>query len=155
MNQNELKVGKVIYMGDWSPENLAVVRAVLDPLAWMVPAWATHCGVFWASDKPDTAIDSSIEYDYRRTRLRFFPAFVESNPDDRRYMVIHDLLHGFTSVVVDYASDTIGTLLPANEASKFREHALRELRIRNESATQDLAFCLNEHLPKPPLFDKE
>lgn len=46
------------------------------------------------------------------------------------------------AVLANYAYDTISLLVPADDAPKFRESLLEELRVRHESMVQDLAHCL-------------
>jgi hypothetical protein len=85
-------------------------------------------------------------YEYRKAELTFYPLFLGETEDQRKEHVIHDMLHIFTSVMTDYAYTTIDRLVPEEEAPKFREALLEELRQRNESCVQDLAHCLNLHL---------
>ena len=145
MNQQEIRQGKLVYFEEWPPEVLEAVREILDPLAWLVPAWCNEIYVHW-NNKNTCAIDCSINYDYRRAVLTFRPPFLMGDADYRRRMVIHDLLHCFSAVLADYAADTIETLLPKDEADKFRQHALRELNMRHEQWVEDLAFCLSQKL---------
>lgn len=119
----------------------------LKPYEWLVPAWCQEVFVSWnpVGGNDGTVITSSSMYEYRRVALTFYPLFL-SEEGNRAEHVIHDLLHAFVSVVSDFAYDTIDRLVPPEEAPKFREALLEELRQRNESCVQDLAHCLNLHL---------
>lgn len=139
-------------------EVLPALRQVLEPLAWLVPGWCQRVYVYW-HDK-DVAnehengitISTSCHYDYRYTTLNFYPSFLAQSEEEKREMAMHDLLHAFSSVLAGFASDAIERLLPKDDAPKYREQVLEELRIRHESWTQDLAHCLFQKLsePEPP-----
>lgn len=111
--------------------------------AWLVPGWCQRVFVGWQEkgDDKGTLVSCSAMYEYRNIRLTFYPAFLSEGELQPEH-VIHDLLHGFTSVMADYAHDRINLLVPESEAPKFRESLLDELRVRHESFVQDLAFCL-------------
>ena len=120
----------------------------LKPFEWLVPGWCQEVGVTWNPQGPPdgTIITCASMYEYRKVQLTFYPLFL-SEIGDRREHVIHDLLHAFVSVLCDFAFDTIDRLVPHEEAPKFREALLEELRVRNESCVQDLAHCLAGKLP--------
>lgn len=119
----------------------------LAPLEWLIPGWCQVVHVYWQEQGgvPDATITCRTEYEYRRVALTFYPAFL-SQKDLQYEQLIHDLLHAFSSIAIDYAEEAIKLLVPENEAPKFREHLLRELHTRTESFTQDLAHCLARKL---------
>lgn len=123
-----------------------IVRA-LKPYEWLVPDWCQEVFVMWSAHGGDGSIviTSSSAYEYRRVTLTFYPPFL-SEEGNRAEHVIHDLLHAFVSVVSDYAYEVIDRLVSEEEAPKFRQTLLEELRVRNESCVQDLAHCVAKHL---------
>lgn len=117
------------------------------PYEWLIPNWCQEVHINWHTTGRDTIlINCSIMYEYRQAELTFYPLFLSEPEDRRKEHVIHDMLHIFMSVVSDYAYATIDRLVPEEEAPKFRESLLDELRQRNESCVQDLAHCLNQRL---------
>lgn len=140
-------MSKFTYATDIPPSIKRELVKALKPYEWLVPDWCQEVFVAWNphGGNESTVITSSSMYEYRRVALTFYPLFL-SEEGNRAEHVIHDLLHAFVSVVSDFAYDTIDRLVPPEEAPKFREALLEELRQRNESCVQDLAHCLNLHL---------
>lgn len=126
------------------------LRQELKDYEWLIPSWCQHIHVDWAEQgsTEGTLITCQTSYEYRNARLTFYPQFL-SEGDQRAEHVVHDLLHGFTAVLANYAYDTISLLVPPEDAPKFRESLLEELRIRHESMVQDLAHCLVGKLAQP------
>lgn len=119
------------------------LKKELKPYAWLVPGWCQRVYVSWASpgSSDGILITSNTLYEYRSVKLTFFPQFFDQ-AEGRQEHILHDLLHAFAAPLVDYAYDTIDRLVPPEEAPKFRDSLLEELRVRNESFVQDLAHCL-------------
>lgn len=126
------------------------LRQELKAYEWLIPDWCQRVYVDWAEQgsTDGTLITCQTAYEYRNARLTFYPQFL-SEGDQKAEHIIHDLLHGFTSVLANYAYDTISLLVPPEDAPKFRESLLDELRIRHESMVQDLAHCLRQKLLQP------
>jgi len=114
---------------------------------WLVPKWCQYIYVEWnpVGSNDGTLITCHTMYEYRNARLTFCPLFF-GETERRTEHVIHDLLHAFAAPLADFAYDTINRLVPAEEAPKFRDSLLEELRVRNESFVQDLAHCLAQKL---------
>jgi hypothetical protein len=129
-------------------ETLGAIKDHLEPLAWLVPGWCQKVHVEWCSEGGENTacIDECTEYEYRRISLRFYSEWLYGDADLRREQVTHELIHAFSGPLYDYVYDTIERLLPESDAPKFREHAIAELKVRNESFVQDMAFCLHRHL---------
>lgn len=128
---------------------LPELKASLDGLEWLVPAWCSRVTIYWRSEGTDgTCIDCSISYCYRRAELNFYPRFLDNDnsPELRREQVIHDLLHITLGVISDYATDEIRRLIPEDEAPKYRATVVEELEHRCESVTQDLALMIHAKL---------
>lgn len=123
------------------------LKKELKAYEWLVPGWCQRVHVDWASQGSNdgTLITSTTLYEYRAVKLTFFPQFFDEVGNKQEH-VIHDLLHAFAAPLTDYAFDTIDRLVPPEEAPKFREALLEELRVRNESFVQDLAHCLAQKL---------
>jgi hypothetical protein len=126
------------------------LRQELKAYDWLIPDWCQRVYVDWAEQgsTDGTLITCQTSYEYRNARLTFYPQFL-SEGDQKAEHIIHDLLHGFTSVLANYAYDTISLLVPPEDAPKLRESLLEELRIRHESMVQDLAHCLGRKLAPP------
>jgi hypothetical protein len=133
---------KIVYDGV-PPGIKKEIQAELKALQWLIPSWCQYLYINWnpTGSNDGTLIFCNTMYEYRNVRLTFCPLFLEET-DRRREHVIHDLLHGFAAPLADYAYDTIDRLVTADEAPKFRDSLLEELRVRNESFVQDLAHCL-------------
>lgn len=123
-----------------------IVKA-LKPFEWLVPDWCQEVFVLWNEQggNDGIVISSAVMYEYRQVALTFYPLFL-SEEENKTEHIIHDLLHAFVSILSDYAHRTIEQLVPKEEAPKFREALLEELRMRDESCVQDLAHCITRHL---------
>lgn len=140
-------MSKFTYAADIPPSIKRELAKAVKPYGWLIPSWCQLVQVNWHPTGKDTILIScAIMYEYRQAELTFYPLFLSEPEDRRKEHVIHDMLHIFMSVVSDYAYATIDRLVPEEEAPKFREALLDELRQRNESCVQDLAHCLNLHL---------
>jgi hypothetical protein len=119
------------------------LKQKLEPLEWLIPGWCQIVHIHWQEQAglQDALITCRTDYQYRRVVLTFYPAFL-SQKELQFEQLIHDLLHAFSGIAIDFADETIKLLVPENEAPKFREHLLRELGERTEAFTQDLAHCL-------------
>jgi hypothetical protein len=89
-----------------------------------------------------------VAYDYRRIYLSFATAWLDRTETDKRQAVIHELLHGHFCLLANYARDKFDLLCPSGEAEKFNKSLQEELTVRHESATQDLAFAIDNFISK-------
>lgn len=136
-----------IFDPDIPPVVKGEIQRELEKLRWLIPGWCQRVHIAFDEDgnQRGVLISCSVMYEYRSIRLLFYPAFLSEG--DRKFEhVIHDLLHGFSAVLVDYAETKINLLVPEDEAPKFRAALLDEMRIRHESFVQDLAFALAKKL---------
>jgi len=140
-------MSKFTYDSSIPPSVKKEIAKALKPFEWLVPDWCQEVFVLWNGQGGDdgTVISSAVMYEYRRVILTFYPLFLNEEGSKTEH-VIHDLLHTFISVISDYAHRTIEQLVPKEEAPKFREALLEELRMRDESCVQDLAHCITRHL---------
>lgn len=139
---------EIKYQGDWPDEITNVVAKHFDQVRWMIPGWCQLVVFIWEAggDDKGTSAQCRCDYEYRRIVLYIFPRFLDGDDAVRREDMVHELLHGLNSILVDYATNLIKRLLPKDESPKFREHVLAELQMHNESFVQDFAYCINRRL---------
>lgn len=130
---------------DIPSEILPELKAQFEPFAWLVPSWCQHIFISWNTDGGDgAAMSLRTHYEYRWASLTVYPCFHEQ--PDKKELICHELIHAFSAVLWDFSRDTIKSLVPEDESPKFKKHLMNELRARNESMVQDLAFAIMQHL---------
>jgi len=146
MNNDELKVGRFLFLLDWPTELLPVVVECAREFEWLLPPWCHVATVTWDANYDDGPIRASIVADYRRFRITVAPRFFDQVERERRCLFLHEVLHAHNLLVFDWAREQIERLLCEDENQKYRETLIGTLRERNEQATQDLVFCLAQKL---------
>lgn len=144
MNQEQLKVGRFLFMQDFPEEILKTVLSVFEGQEWLLPPWCHEAIVTYHSGLTECAMDSEVQYDYRRLRIRIAPSFLNETPDSQRSMTRHELLHASTNVPFIYAECVIRDILKGDENETFRKRVLKDMRERHESAVSDLEYCLSQ-----------
>lgn len=134
---------EIIYNKNIEPQNKAEIEKRLTPFLWLAPNWCLELYVnLWDSVEGGELASISLSYDYRRITIDFATAWLDRDAAIKEQTIIHELLHGYLGLVADYARDSFNNLCSKDDAPKFNEHLQNELRIRHESATQDLSFAL-------------
>lgn len=124
-------------------ENKNKIELFLAPFLWLIPNWVLFLDVnLWDCDESGKLAAVKLDYAYRRLTIDFYSSWLDRSDDEKRFVIVHELCHGFCGLIADFARDTINNLCPENEADKFNKHLQNELAIRHESATQDLAFAI-------------
>ena len=138
-------MGKFEFLGEWPVEAKAAVEPSLADLEWLVPAWCDSVSIRWSpiSDTGDESASATCQwaYEYRWARIDIHPCFLSDPPKDRRSGLIHELLHVFIGPLSQYAEEMADRLIK-DDAPKFHATVREELRVRNESAVQDLAHAI-------------
>lgn len=139
-------MSKFEFLGEWPEEARAAVEPSLDGLEWLVPAWCSTVMIRWAAFPEDEAQQFSsascvMAYEYRWAKIIIRPCFLSDPPSDRRNNLIHELLHVFIGPLMEYSEQMAARFLK-DDAPKFYEATMEELRMRNESATQDLSLAI-------------
>lgn len=129
-------------------EMLQPIQSILIPLDWILPGWVQQCYIIFPAggSAEGYTCEMNCAYEYRYMTMRIYPAWLNLNEEERKETCIHELLHSMTCILANYARDEIERLLPADEAPKYRAAVLKELTMRHESMTQDLAFMIRNHL---------
>jgi len=138
---------KFVFDLDIPPIIRREIEAKLGSFDWLIPGWCQRVFVGWddAPSDPDEMISCLVDYEYRKARVTFCPRFLAEG-DRQIEDAIHDLLHGFSCPLFDYARDRIEALLPEDGQKLFRDCLVDELRVRHEGFIQDLAFALARKL---------
>lgn len=132
----------------WNPNISAVnkieIEKYLNPYLWLVPKWCQKLviNVYPIAENDANAIETTVYYDYRWIKINFYSSWFVERAEVKQEHIVHDLLHGFTSIFVDYVQNQIDILCPSNEAEKFNQTMHQQMRILCESMTQDLAFAI-------------
>jgi len=139
-------VNKFKFLGEWPAESRAAVEPSLAGLEWLVPGWCETVWIAWASVPRDNleaeaSATTSIEYPYRWAKIVVRPGFLDESVERRRSALIHELLHVFIGPLAEYAEQMADRLMK-DDAPKFHETVREELRVRHESAVQDLAYAI-------------
>lgn len=139
-------MSKFEFLGEWPAEARSAVEPSLAGLEWLVPGWCETVWIAWASvPRDNTEAESSattgIEYPYRWAKITVRPGFLDDTARDRRSALIHELLHVFIGPLAEYAEQMADRLIK-DDAPKFHETVREELRVRHESAVQDLAHAI-------------
>jgi hypothetical protein len=133
------------------PNNKTQIETPLNKYLWLVPQWCLFLDInLWDSTKDNDGQLACvyIQYDYRRIQIDFATAWLDRDDKEKEFCLVHELLHGFLGLIADYSRNTFNTLCPDTEAEKFNEHLIRELTVRHESATQDLAWAIFNNFNK-------
>jgi hypothetical protein len=133
---------EIVWNNGIEPQNKAEIEKYLNPFLFLIPKWCQRLVINVYPSDNGNAIETTTHYDYRWIQMNFFSDwFVERN-EVKQEDIIHDLLHGFTSIAIDYAIRQIDNLCPESEAEKFNRSMKEQLTILCESMTQDLAFAI-------------
>lgn len=140
-----------IYDKDIPDAILAEIKRNLEPWGWMVPGWCERIFVGYSvnSDEGGASACVTVEYAYRWARITFFPSFlVQADPLED---ALHEVIHISLAPLTNYARDAIKRLVPVDEAPKFRDTLLEEIKERVESATEDIArrVFMRDQSPHP------
>lgn len=131
------------------PEHKIEIESCVNRFLWLLPSWCAflHINLF-EQDSEDTTAMIFVNYDYRDCRIDFFAKWLIQDPKEKLFSTLHEILHAHTCLIANYARTTFDTLCPPNEADKFNKSIQEELRVRHESATQDLAIAIFNNLYK-------
>jgi hypothetical protein len=136
---------EIIFNKNIEPKNKEEIEKFLLPWIWLVPNWCQKIVINLypvSENSPNNGIETTTHYEYRWIKIDFFSGWLTERDDVKQEHIVHDLLHGFTSIVVDYATEQIDNLCPPNEAEKFNRSMKTQMSILCESMTQDLAFAI-------------
>lgn len=134
-----------IYDKDIPAPILPALQKVLEPWAWIVPVWCERVFVGWSEESHEAnySATTNVEYPYRWARITFYPCFLKQ--DDMLRDALHELIHIPMHVVTGWTREKISTLVPEDDAPKFRKVLFDELTARCESATEDLTSRIIAH----------
>jgi len=136
---------EIIFNKNIEEINKVEIEKYLKPFIWLIPNWCQKLVINlypMSDDYPQNALETTVYYDYRWIKINFYSGWLTERDEVKQEHIVHDLLHGFTSIVVDYALEQIDNLCPASEAEKFNRSMKAQLNILCESMTQDLAFAI-------------
>lgn len=134
---NEMKIS---WNKNIEPENKAEIEKFLDPLIDFIPAWCQELIVsLYSGNNTDASIETTVNYDYRRIELDFYSAWLLHNAEDRQLELLHEFIHFFICPLYYQAQRILENCSYANDA---KNALLEELKITNESITQDLCFAI-------------
>jgi len=137
--------GRICFYEDVPPLIKPELEARLLPYEYLIPPWCSHVWIGWqagGSDNESAVAEVDTHYDYRWARITVYASWLEQADAAKQESLIHELLHISLAVLSDYARDTIKLLIPEDEAPKFRQQTVEQLRERCESVTQDLTLMI-------------
>lgn len=151
---------KIIYHATIQPNNVAEIDRFLQKWLWLVPAWCHVLYInLWDSQGEDCEkiADVKTNYDYRNIDLSFYTLWLDRDEERKESAIVHELTHGFTAIVADYARNSFDLLCPKGDAEKFNQHLQQELHQRYEASTEDLSRAIYERFKDavdgPPMFE--
>jgi hypothetical protein len=155
-----------IYWGFMPAEVRASVRPLLVEYLWMLPTWTQRLYVRYSDVHNDGADGGGVVRamvkavpEYRYAELTVYAAWLHDSPVDRRRTIVHEMAHTPHALLGLEAERSIDTLLPADDAPKFREYAQENVRKAVEAATEDWTHAilrvLPGHLPRVPFEEIE
>ena len=129
----------LVYDANCPKELKAVLVPMFEQLHMLVPKWVEDVYVTFEDDqdKDYTVAETTSCVEYRRVFLRFYPDFLYER-DDKLYQFAHELLHSIYGTVYQYAYSTFANLLSGDADSRLQKQVAEQLRVYNESSTQDL-----------------
>jgi hypothetical protein len=137
---------EVIWSEKIKPVNKLEIEKHLNPLLWLMPAWAHRLYVHMPDsdlDNDDAVAQTQTETAYRFIRLEIFTCWLNKSDEDKTFFLIHELLHGFVNTSYHQARKIIGNLAEDNDP--LRKFALRELADANEAQVCDLTKAIHDH----------
>ena len=142
MNNQAKRVGVYAFIGFWPDEMLGAVETLLTRLAWLVPPWCREVTVLYEPTALENSpANCSIDFLHRLATLRFGPNFICSDALERQTLVVHELLHISTMVLV---CNVEGAIRQQFEEGHFRSKLLSEIEEREEWVIADLSRAIAE-----------
>lgn len=141
------------------PEIEAEIRNHFDRWSWIIPGWIQRIYVkVWSqSEEEGTMLTIKGHYDYREACIDVMCGWLNQDQQSKSLQMLHELLHLHLGLIADFARDNFDRLADPSEAPKYNKTLQDELRVRHESATQDLAYAIQSwavaHRTPPILED--
>jgi hypothetical protein len=106
----------------------------------ILPHWLEDLWVYWDGDEKDCPIHVDVDPCYLNAKLIVCTGFVETDPETRLVMLVHEFFHVHTAPLVLAARDIAGEVKKGNEA--LGERYEEEVRRANErvATTLESAF---------------
>lgn len=146
--------------GACPPEVRTAVRPLLLEYLWLVPEWVQVLGIYFAQTDEfaeGASCDANPAYQWAALTIR--PRWLESNQDERRQDVVHEILHIPVSNMVIEHTETVKLLFADGDAPKFRTKLEDVWRREFERSVQSLTFSImkipREMLPATPFVEQE
>lgn len=137
-------MAEIVFNKNIEPQNKAEIEKYLNPLLWLVPKWcqAIHLNLYDAND--ETAIDTTVDYEYRRITLNFYSSWLTQTPTLKQDNVIHECVHFCVNELYHQAQRIVTATCENNEQLKY--YAFEQLKISVEAVTQDLCYAIMNKL---------
>lgn len=111
-----------------------------------LPSWSKKFSFIWVpvslEDNEDTLLRIEMQKEYKSSNIYAYPIILSR--DDKESIFLHELCHTYTGPLFSYIHNLIQILLPAPDHEQFQQHLLEELRLLNESCTEDLTDVIEE-----------
>lgn len=132
---------KIDYDRDCPPEVRAKIEPLLRQWSHVFPSWCREVFVkFSASD--DYSLSISAREPYRDALFHIHPEWLTHEPDIAERNVIHELSHGITSPLAEFARGLIRDF--TEEGSVLRKRCEREFKEAQEGVVEDLAWAIQQ-----------
>lgn len=119
------------------------IRGIIEPaiqeFLWLFPLWVQTICVAYVGKDEDYILEMTILTDYRYARLKVTPAILKYTDWEQREMVIHEIVHSFTTPLAAAAKNAI---IDLDADAKLQTILNRRINEVTESITQDFAFCI-------------
>lgn len=144
-------MAEIVWNRNVLSKNKKEIEKYLNTWLWLVPKWCQelHIALYPSSENGNNACETTSDYEYRRIKIDFFTGWINERDEAKRMHIVHELIHGFIAPMADYASHTFDILASEDNEPKLNQTVNDELRVRHESATQDLAFAIYKKFYKP------
>ena len=123
--------------GDWAPELLPPVRALLCKYESLLPAWCLIAHVRYDAESGDALAQCAVDFKYRKINFFFGQGFFLQSDSERDADFVHELMHGNLNALYTCAMELLEDAIGDNELA-FK-YAKRQLDEANEAATTDIS----------------
>lgn len=132
----ETRVG---FFGDWPPDLRAIVEPLMRELEWIVPNWCRRIYLKYEIEGERKSWDASCSsaYEYRSATVYVHAGFFLSLPEERRGILMHELLHIALKPLQEFAADALERIGGEGDGP-LRDYLREQHRRAVESVTQDL-----------------
>lgn len=122
-----------------------VKDVIKEHIAYMVkvlPGWCEQLTIHFSSDPPEKGCQAQIEtsYRYRNCNLIIYPAFLESDTNERKKTIVHEAAHSLNAPIAEFVEHTIKAAFGTD--SKTSRIVQANWEIANEAAICDITTAL-------------